>query len=309
MEKAGMRLRRQLQADRFPWLVVASPTEKWAEKVLAGPAGGAGTGAPASGADNPGRGPAFSRPRALDDLWETMKPILRLDREDPVAAWREQSERLKRRSAVLDELSVEWLHFEGPGTDLWVAIPERAIWVGGPARTPEGTEFLPNLPTEEVFTTPDYRYTTGHVAVTRPVRVMNKVVEGAWFEFSDGKVVSSGARENAEVLERYFSMDAGAAYAGEIALVDAGSPIFQSGRVFYNTLLDENAACHIALGGSYPTCLEGGEKLSDEELPGIGANVSFVHTDFMIGSEEVDVTARTRDGRDVAVLRDGRFVI
>jgi aminopeptidase len=104
-------------------------------------------------------------------------------------------------------------------------------------------------------------------------------------------------------------MDDGAAYAGEIALVDAGSPIFQSGRVFYNILFDENAACHIALGGSYPTCLEGGEKLPDEELPAIGANVSFVHTDFMIGSQEVDVTARTRDGREVAVLRDGRFVI
>jgi aminopeptidase len=138
---------------------------------------------------------------------------------------------------------------------------------------------------------------------------MSKVVEGAWFEFDAGKVVDFGAETNREVIARYLEMDTGAAYAGEIALVDADSPIFQSGRVFYNILLDENAACHLALGGSYPGCLHGGDELSDEELPAYGGNVSFVHTDFMIGSESIQVTARTRDGREVAVLRDGRFVI
>lgn len=284
-EQAMMPFRRALQADRFPWIVVANPTEGWARKVLGDAA------AP------------------FETLWQAMRPILRLDQPDPAAAWREHTERLKRRAAVLDGLSAEWLHFEGPGTDLWVGIPERAIWVGGPGKTPGGLEFLPNLPTEEVFTTPDYRRTTGRVAVTRPVTVMNKVVRGAWFEFADGKVVDFGAEMNAEVIARYLGMDVGAAYAGEIALVDAGSPIFQSGRIFYNILFDENAACHIALGGAYPGCIEGGEKLTDEELPSIGANVSFVHTDFMIGSEEIQVTARTYDGREVAVLRDGRFVI
>lgn len=297
-EQAMMPFRRALQADRFPWIVVANPTEGWARQVLGdasrGATGGAGS-------------PAASAPR--ETLWQAMRPILRLDQPDPAGAWREHTERLKRRAAVLDELHVEWLHFEGPGTDLWVGIPERAIWVGGPGKTPDGLEFLPNLPTEEVFTTPDYRRTTGRVAVTRPVTVMNKVVRGAWFEFSDGKVVDFGAETNAEVIARYLGMDAGAAYAGEIALVDAGSPIFESGRVFYNILFDENAACHIALGGAYPGCIEGGEKLTDEELPSIGANVSFVHTDFMIGSEQIQVTARTYDGREVAVLRDGRFVV
>lgn len=312
-EQAMMPFRRALQADRFPWIVVANPTEGWARKVLGGASGGPGTQSAAT--DDPGGAgtpaaaatPAASAP--CETLWQAMRPILRLDQPDPAAAWREHTERLKRRAAVLDELHVEWLHFEGPGTDLWVGIPERAIWVGGPGKTPGGLEFLPNLPTEEVFTTPDYRRTTGRVAVTRPVTVMNKVVRGAWFEFSDGKVVDFGAEANAEVIARFLGMDAGAAYAGEIALVDAGSPIFQSGRVFYNILFDENAACHIALGGAYPGCIEGGEKLTDEELPSIGANVSFVHTDFMIGSEEIQVTARTYDGREVAVLRDGRFVI
>ena len=288
-EQAMMPFRRALQADRFPWIVVANPTEGWARQVLGAAPGEA--------------------PDARESLWQAMRPILRLDQPDPAAAWCEHTERLKRRAAVLDELHVEWLHFEGPGTDLWVGIPERAIWVGGPGKTPDGLEFLPNLPTEEVFTTPDYRRTTGRVAVTRPVTVMNKVVRGAWFEFSDGKVVDFGAETNAEVIARYLEMDTGAAYAGEIALVDSGSPIFQSGRVFYNILFDENAACHIALGGAYPGCIEGGEKLTDEELPSIGANVSFVHTDFMIGSEEIQVTARTYDGREFAVMRDGRFVI
>ena len=293
-EQAMMPFRRALQADRFPWIVAANPTEGWARKVFgAAPGGGAAAAAQAP----------------LETLWQAMRPILRLDRPDPAAAWSEHTERLKRRAAVLDELHVEWLHFEGPGTDLWVGIPDKALWVGGPGKTPGGLEFLPNLPTEEVFTTPDYRRTTGRVAVTRPVTVMNKVVDGAWFEFSDGKVVDFGAERNADVIARFLEMDAGAAYAGEIALVDAGSPIFQSGRVFYNILLDENAACHIALGGAYPGCIEGGEKLTDEELPSIGANVSFVHTDFMIGSEQIQVTAQTYDGREVAMLRDGRFVI
>jgi aminopeptidase len=300
IQQATMPLRRALQADRFPWLVVANPTDGWARKVL-GDAGAAGYSA-ATGAL-----PADSDAR--EALWQIMRPVLRLDRDDPVAAWREHSRRLKRRAAVLDELSVEWLHFQGPGTDLWVGVPEKAIWVGGPARTPGGLEFLPNMPTEEVFTTPDYRRTTGRVAVTRPVTVMNKVVDGAWFEFADGKVVGYGADTNEEVIGRYLEMDEGAAYAGEIALVDSGSPIFQSGRVFYNILFDENATCHIALGGAYPGCIEGGEELSDEELPSIGANVSFVHTDFMIGSEEIRVTARGYDGRETAVIRDGRFVI
>jgi aminopeptidase len=163
------------------------------------------------------------------------------------------------------------------------------------------------MPTEEVFTTPDYRRTSGRVAVTRPVTVMEKVVDGAWFEFAEGKVVRYGARTNEDVLGRFLEMDAGAAYAGEIALVDSASPIFESGRVFYNILFDENAACHIALGGAYPGCIEGGDELSDEELPSIGANVSFVHTDFMIGSEQIQVTARTYDGRKVPIIRDGRF--
>ena len=294
-EQAMMPFRRALQADRFPWIVVANPTEGWARQVF-GAAGGTASagdaGGDAGGAGTPATAAAGDAPAPLEILWQAMRPILRLDRPDPAAAWREHTERLKRRAAVLDELHVEWLHFEAPGTDLWVGIPEKAIWVGGPGKTPGGLEFLPNLPTEEVFTTPDYRRTTGRVAVTRPVTVMNKVVDGAWFEFSDGQVVDFGAERNADVIARFLEMDAGAAYAGEIALVDAGSPIFQSGQVFYNILFDENAACHIALGGAYPGCIEGGEKLTDEELPSIGANVSFVHTDFMIGSEQIHVTAR-----------------
>ncbi|MFO8065550.1 MAG: aminopeptidase [Spirochaetia bacterium] len=321
VEQAVMPLRRALQADRFPWLVVAAPTEKWGKKVLdsAGPVAdsGATTGAgPAADSEgSTGAGPAADSEGATgagparDRLWAAMKPILRLDHDDPVGAWTEHSRRLKERAARLDELAVASLHFEGPGTDLWVGIPETALWVGGPAHTPGGVEFLPNLPTEEIFTAPDYRLTSGYVTVTRPVTVMDKIVEGAWFEFCDGKVVEFDATKNRDLLGEYLEMDEGAAYAGEIALVDAASPIFQAGHVFYNILFDENAACHIALGGSYPGCLEGGDQLSDEEVAAVGGNVSFVHTDFMIGSESIHVTARTRDGGEQAILRAGRFVM
>lgn len=305
-QQAGMRLRRALQAEKFQWLVAAAPTDKWAQKVLGDGASGAdefSVGAGAAGV------PSETAETARDRLWDIAKPILRLDQDAPVAAWKEQSRRLKQRARRLEELHPQWLHFEGPGTDLWVAIPDRAVWLGGPATTPEGIEFLPNLPTEEVFTAPDCRRTTGRVAVTRPVTVMNKVVDGAWFVFEEGKVVEFGAEKNAEVLERYLEMDEGAAYAGEIALVDSTSPVFASGKVFYNILFDENASCHLALGGAYPGCIKGGSDLSDADLSGHGLNVSFVHTDFMIGSDEVDVTATAADGREAAVLRDGRFAL
>jgi aminopeptidase len=285
LAKANSPLRRNLQADKFQWIVAASPTDPWARKVL--------------GEDATG-----------DTLWETMRSILRLDTDDPLGAWTRHAETLASRSRTLQSMEVDSLHFTGPGTDLRVGLPERPVWLGGSAQTPDGTRFLPNVPTEEVFTTPDYRRTSGEVQVTRPVFVMGSVVDGAWFRFDEGRVVDFGARSGEDILGRYLEMDEGARYLGEVALVDGASPIFQAGRVFYDILYDENAACHIALGGAYPGGIQGGDELSESELTRAGGNISDVHTDFMVGSEEITVTARLRDGRDeVPVIDQGRFVI
>lgn len=280
-------LRHSLQADRQQWIVVAHPTEKWAAKVL---------GTEAS-------------PEARDALWERMKPILRLDTEDPAAAWRERGAVIQARSKALQDLDLRSLHFTTEGTDLRVGIPEGALWTGGGTERPDGVPFMPNLPTEEVFTTPHLLETEGTVRVTRPALVLQNVVENAWFRFEGGRVVDFGARTGEDVLRRYLEIDEGAAYLGEIALVDGTSPIFTSGTVFFNTLFDENAACHFALGSSYSACISGGADMSREELRAAGGNSSLVHTDFMLGSADISVTATTRDGRELPIIRDGSFVI
>ncbi len=279
--------REALQSDRFAWCVAAVPTEGWARKVFGADAG----------AD------------PVEKLWNVMVPILRLDSERPGTAWKEHAALLQERARLLTGRKVRELHFRTADTDLTVGLLEQSIWVGGGARKPSGRPFLPNVPTEEVFTTPRKLGTHGRARVTRPVMVLGRIVTGAWFEFVDGRVESFGAEQGADTLEKYFEIDPNASYLGEIALVDAGSPVFESNTVFYNILYDENAACHMALGSSYPTCVDGGVDLSPDEYEKLGANQSTLHTDFMIGSQDMNVDASTFDGGSFPVMRDGRFVI
>jgi aminopeptidase len=241
-------------------------------------------------------------------LWELLWPILRLDREDPGQAWGEQAATLARRTQALNELGIAELRFEGPGTDLRIFVNPLASWEGGGMRTREGTHFMPNLPTEEVYTVPEYRKTEGRVQTTRPVTVLGDQVRGAWFVFSGGRVTDYGAEEGKHLLDEYFGMDPKARFLGEVALVDRSSPIYRSGRIFQSILLDENAACHIALGSGFPSAMTGAPGKSEEELDALGCNKSLVHTDFMIGSESVSVVAHTRDGREVRIIREGNFV-
>lgn len=284
--EANLEFRRATQASKLRWIVVAYPTEKWAAKVLGDP------------------GPAAS-----DELWAAMRSILLLDRDDPAAAWHEQSRRLKARQDQLDALELTALRFSGPGTHLRVGLSDRSRWIGGGDVAADGISFLPNLPTAEVFTTPDCRATEGRVAMTRPVQILGTIVVGGWLEFAEGRVVDSGADQGGEILARYLELDGRARYLGELALVDTASPIYQSGLVFYNTLYDENAACHIALGSSYPKCIVGADQMSDEEYQAAGGNRSTVHTDVMISSPDVDVTGETRSGADVEIITAGSFVI
>lgn len=284
-----------MMRHKHQWLVIAAPGPRWAQKVFGGP--------------EVGVDPRLDEERT-EKLWSQMVKILRLDTPDPVATWQDLAKTLKTRAKSLDEMKLDYLHFTGPGTDLKVALTETSVWAGGPSKTPEGTVFEPNLPTEEVFTTPDFRRTSGRVACTRPVKVMESLVLGAWFEFKDGKVVDFGADQGKDVLEKYLTVDEGAGYLGEVALVDASSPIYQSGLLFNSILYDENASCHIALGAGYPFCLSNAHDLnSPAQLKEAGCNVSLVHTDFMIGSPEVDVTGVSKNGEEHAVIRQGSFVL
>ncbi len=236
-------------------------------------------------------------------------PILRLDQKSPSEAWKRQDQILKARSKTLNELKFDHVHFEGPGTDLKVFLGPQTIWDGGSHATFDRRAYMPNIPTEEVFTAPDYRKTEGRVLVTRPVKVLENQVLDAWFEFSEGRVTDFGAKAGKEWLERYFAIEEASRYLGEVALVDVSSPIFQSGRIFESILFDENAACHIALGSGFPTAIKGGDSLSDDELKKLGCNIAIVHTDFMIGSEKTSVSGIAKNGKRVPIISKGRFVI
>lgn len=278
-----------IMSNKIPWTVLPVATEAWAKAVFA----------------------ASGRPLAGDPestLWDVLVPILRLDKPDPAAALRKHSEELAARARRLSELHLTEVHFTGPGTDLRIGLSPRSRWGGAGATTPDGRFFLPNHPTEEIFTSPDNRLAEGRVACTRPVKVLGETVVGGWFEFHEGRVVASGAKKGAETLARYLEVDPGACRLGEVALVDSFGPIWTSGLVFDNILLDENASCHIALGSAYVDVFEGAEAMNTEERAAAGYNEALVHTDFMIGSPEVDVEGARPDGTIVKILEGGKFV-
>jgi len=286
LQRAGSRavqvLRDAQMASRLAWCVIAAPTDAWARTVL-GPGG---------------------TPEAL---WAVLQPILRLDAPDPAAALRAHMDALAARARMLNERRLSSLRFEGPGTDLVVGLSPAARWLGGGDATPDGKPFLPNIPTEEVFTTPDFRLTSGVVTTTRRARIHGTVVEGARLEFRNGVVTSSSATRGADALAEFLDTDEGARRLGEVALVDSASPICRSGRVFDSMLFDENAACHVALGAGYDLGVTGGEKMNDTDKAAAGLNASFVHEDLMIGSDEISVTGTDGNGRTVPVIVKGRF--
>jgi aminopeptidase len=282
--KAVRSLREAQMASIVPWCVAPAPTEAWAKTVL-GPAGGA------------------------EELWERLVPILRLDQADPAAALASHMKALALRAKKLTALGFRQLLFSGPGTELRVGLSARSVWMGGADTTPEGKVFMPNIPTEETFTTPDFRETEGRVSMTRPVRIHGTVIEGGVLEFKGGAVVGSSARRGAEALRSYLETDAGTRRLGEVALVDSTSPIWRSGLVFDSMLLDENAACHIALGAGYDPAFRDSTGLSDEEKEAIGFNVSVAHEDLMIGSDEISVAGVDDLGAETRIIEKGLFAI
>lgn len=277
-------------SNRIAWCVAPSPTAAWGKAVFEG-----------------SKRPVPADPEAA--LWKELVPILRLDAPEPARAVREHMEALQERARRLDELSLRAVRFKGPGTDLTVVVAPASKWIGGGSTTPDGRNFYPNLPTEEVFCSPDWRGTEGRAACTRPFDLYGQKVRGAWIEFRAGELVDFGADENAGALARWVETDPGARRLGELALVDGSGPIFRSGLVYGNALIDENAACHVALGSAYEEAFRGIETVPEGERTKLGFNESMVHEDLMIGSDAVEVTGVDAAGREVPLISKGRFAI
>ncbi len=277
---------RDKMENKYQWCIAAVPGVKWAKKVF----------------------PGERASRAVELLWEAILKTSRVD-EDPEEAWRKHNEDLARRCEYLNSLGIESLEYKSSnGTDLKVGmIPDALFCGGGEYALGSGNYFNPNIPSEEVFTTPKRGEAEGIVYSTKPLSYRGELIEDFSIRFEGGRAVEVKAKRGEELLKQMISMDEGAAYLGECALVPYDSPIRNSGILFYNTLFDENAACHLALGMGFSNCLKDYEKYTLDECRAKGINDSQIHEDFMIGSEDFSITAHTRDGRDVPIFRDGNW--
>ena len=268
------------------WTIVAWPDAAWARLVS----------------------PELSEHDAQRRLAEAIFAASRVDDDGAVANWQAHNAALNRRAAWLDGQDFAALHFTGPGTDLSVGLAEGHKWIAGATETTGGILCNPNIPTEEVFTTPHRLKVSGHVSATKPLAHQGTLIEGITVRFEDGRITEARATRGEAVLNKVLDTDEGARRLGEVALVPQASPIAQSGLLFYNTLFDENAASHIALGQCYSTCFHGGDRLDKDEVALRGGNASAIHIDWMIGSDRVDVDGIAQDGARVPVMRRGAWV-
>jgi aminopeptidase len=244
---------------------------------------------------------------AVDKLWEAIFTTTRLDAQDPVEAWREHISDLEIRAAYLTNKQYRSLQYRAEGTDLQLGLADNHVWCGGGSTTPAGISFAPNMPTEEVFCAPHKDRVDGVVQSSKPLSYGGKIIEGFKLEFKAGRVTAVHAGRHQAILEKLISIDEGARRLGEVALVPHSSPISQTGLLFYNTLLDENAACHLALGEAYKDCVKGGSTMSTEDFKAHGGNVSMTHVDFMVGSNALDIDGIQYDGSKEAVMRSGEW--
>jgi aminopeptidase len=274
-----------ISRNQTNWAVIAAAGEGWASKIFA---------------DLPPE-------RRVPMLWGEIRRLCRLDLPDPVAAWNEHLEGLGRRSDYLNARHFRALKYSGPGTDLTLGLPDQHLWVSGRTASRAGIPFTANLPTEEVFTIADKDRVDGMVRSTKPLSYGGALIEGFALRFEQGRVIQATAERGEGVLRRLLDTDPGAARLGEVALVPHSSPVSQAGRLFYNTLFDENAASHVALGSAYKFTLRGGEAMDDETFERAGGNRSAVHVDFMIGSGALDVDGIRDDGTSEPLMRAGEF--
>ena len=288
MAKRGKLIKpiRAKMENKYQWCIAAVPGEKWAKKIF----------------------PGVRASVAVEKLWEAILDTSRVN-EDPVAAWNEHNENLAKKCEYLNSLGLVRLKYKSKsGTDFEVGLnPEVLFMGGGENALGSGIYFNPNIPSEEVFTSPMKGDAEGIVYSSRPLAYNGALIENFWMRFEGGKVVDVGAERNENVLRELIAMDEGAPYLGECALVPYSSPIRESGLLFYNTLFDENAACHLAIGRGFTNLYRGYESMTEEEIHQKGINDSIVHEDFMIGTEDMSIIGVTGDGREVAIFTDGEW--
>jgi aminopeptidase len=267
------------------WNIIAYPSLSWAKLVF----------------------PGDEDDVAVRKLADAIFAASRVDSDDAVAAWQKHNAVLRERTEWLNGQRFHALHYSGPGTDLTVGLADGHEWEGGASTAKNGITCNPNIPTEEVFTTPHARRVSGHVVSTKPLSYQGSLIDGIAVKFEEGRIVEAKAPRGEEVLNKVLDTDEGARRLGEVALVPHSSPISKSGLLFFNTLFDENAACHVALGQCYSKCFVDGDQLTPEQIAAQGGNKSFIHIDWMIGSDKIDIDGVHTDGRRVPVFRKGEW--
>ena len=277
--------RQDMQADKFSWTVIATPSKAWAAKVF----------------------PQLQADEQVPALWDAIFKAVRANTENPVQSWIDHDKTLHKKVDYLNEKRYKQLHYRAPGTDLTVDLPVGHIWCGAGSDNVKGDSFMANMPTEEVFTVPHKTGVNGYVSSTKPLSYGGNIIDNFKITFKDGRVTDISAEQGGEVLQRLIDTDEGAKHLGEVALVPHASPISQSNVLFYNTLFDENASNHFALGSAYAFCLEGGKTMAREELVKSGLNQSITHVDFMVGSENMDIDGVLEDGTTEAVFKNGNW--
>ncbi|HIX42581.1 peptidase M29 [Kurthia sp. 3B1D] len=283
--KALENYRDAVMNDKIAWSIIAIPSKKWAAKVF----------------------PELPEEEQVPAMWEAIFKTVRIGEGSAVENWQAHLKNLHVRGDLMNEKHFAKLHYTAPGTDLIVGLPDKHIWATGSSKTPQGTEFVANMPTEEVFTLPSKYDVNGYVSSTKPLVYQGNIIDNFKLTFENGVIVKAEAQQGEELLNELIKADEGSKYIGEIALVPHESPISASGLLYYNTLFDENASNHIAIGAAYPTCYEGGSELSEEEMDKAGINVSITHEDFMVGSAEMDIDGIHADGTVEAVFRKGAW--
>lgn len=276
----------RLMSNVNSWSIVSIPTVGWATKVF----------------------PSVSEEEAVDKLWDQIFKIVRVDKEDPVAAWVEHKNNLKSKMDFLNSKRIKSLHYTNSiGTDIVLELPEKHLWLGGAEKDKSGVEFIANMPTEEVFSLPKLDGVNGVVHSSKPLNYGGNLIDNFSLTFKDGMVVDFTAEKGYDTLKHLLDTDEGAKRLGEVALVPFDSPISNSGVIFFNTLYDENASCHFALGRAYSVCIENGEDMTTEELQKEGANDSLTHVDFMLGTEDLSIVATLQNGETLQIFENGNW--
>ena len=275
----------QVSRNAVNWCVVGAASPAWAAKIF----------------------PDLKPEAAEEKLWKAIFETTRVLQPDPVAAWQEHIQNLVKRSRYMQAKKYSSLHYKGPGTDFTLGLPQGHRWIAARMPAENGVDFTANMPTEEIFTLPDRSRAEGTVTATFPLSYGGSLIEDFSVTFKDGRIVKVNAKKNEAILQKLVDTDEGSTRLGEAALVPASSPIATRGHLFYNTLFDENASCHIAIGRAYRFSLTGGEELNDEEFIAAGGNVSISHVDFMIGSPQMDIDGIKEDGTREPVLRAGEW--